>query len=501
MSNTKNYVAKSFGWSVIAKLINSAIQFFSVPLLLNYFGIDNFGLITLAISINAYLSILEMGVNTGGVKFYSEWIENKKFDLLDSVARTSISFYGIIGIVNSLVLVVLAFWGIHFFNISIDQGIELRKMFLILALFSVVNWSTSVFNQLIIANEGFYYTQQVNIIKNVLILVLLGVTIFFHLNLTEYFIWFSLINSVIFFPLYIKSKKQLLVTSFIPAFDWLNFRIVFKYSLAIIAMSIFQMSATQLRPVILSVYSTTGIGILSEYRIMETICLFIISIGGVFTSIFLPKTSKLLLENDKSKIQNFIYSSTLDISIICLVLALPFILSGKEILSIYVGVNYTYLYPWLVVWIFTVIFQLHTSPVASLILATGKTKMLVYSSAIACIVSLIINAFFTSWLGVGSAVLGYAVYIVIQISFYYLYFNNKILNLDSWKIFKSFLIPTLLGIIALGIVLLLNIKVSNLIVFAVLKTSIWGILFFGLLLLTKTLSFMKLQKLITSLKK
>ena len=126
---------------------------------------------------------------------------------------------------------------------------------------------------MIIANEGFYYIQQVNIIKNVLILVLLGVTIFFHFSLTEYFIWFSLINSVIFFPLYIKSKKQLLVTSFIPAFDWLNFRIVFKYSLAIIAMSIFQMSASQLRPVIVSVYSTTGIGILSDYRIMAQIYL------------------------------------------------------------------------------------------------------------------------------------------------------------------------------------------------------------------------------------
>ena len=501
MPNTKKYIAKSFGWSVIAKLINSSIQFISVPLLLNYFGKDNFGLITLAISVNAYLSILEMGVNTGGVKFYSEWIQNKKFDLLDTVARTSISFYGIIGIINSVVLLILAFWGMHFFHVTIDQGIALRKMFLILALFSVVNWCSSVFNQLIISNEGFYYIQQVNIVKNVLILILLGMTIVFEFNLTDYFIGFSLINSIIFFPLYIKSKKQLLITSFIPAFDWLNFRVVFKYSLAIIAMSIFQMSASQLRPVILSVYSTTGIGVLSDYRIMETICLFIISIGGIFTSIFLPKTSKLLLEGNKNKIENFAYNSTLYTTIICLVLAIPFILSGKEILTIYVGANYTYLYPWLVVWIFTIVFQLHSSPVASLILATGKTKMLVYSSAIACIVSLIINAVFTSWLGVGSAILGYAVYIVIQISFYYLYFNNKILNLNSWKIFKSFIIPTLLGVIAMGVVLLMNIQLSNLIFFAILKTSIWGILFFCILLVTNTLNFKELLKLMSSLKK
>jgi O-antigen/teichoic acid export membrane protein len=501
MDNIKRYVAKSFGWSVIAKIINSLIQFVSVPLLLTYFGKENFGLITLAISVNAYLSILEMGVNTGGVKFYSEWIEKKNFMLLDSVARTSITFYGLIGIVNSIILIIIAFWGMHFFQITVEQASVLNKLFLILAMFTVINWCTSVFNQLIIANEGFYYIQQVNIVKNFLILLLLWMTIKFHFDLTIYFIWFSIINSIIVVPLYLKSKKNLLIKNFIPAFDWDNFAIVLKYSLAIIAMSIFQMSASQLRPVILSLYSTTGIGILSEYRIMETICLFIISIGGIFTSIFLPKTSKLLLENDKERIDNFAYNSTLYISIICVILALPFVLSGKEILTVYVGSEFNYLFPWLVVWIFSIIFQLHSSPVASLILATGKTKMLVYSSAIACVISLFINAVFTSWLGVGSAILGYAVYIVIQISFYYLYFNNKVLNLNSWKIFRSFIIPTLLGVIAMGIVLLMNIQFSNLIIFAVLKTSIWFALFFGLLLITKTINFKELRGLVSSLRK
>lgn len=500
MKSTSKYVAKSFGWSVVARIINSLIQFVTVPLLLKYFGRDNFGLITLAISVNAYLSILEMGVNIGGVKYYSEWIGKRSFEILDSVARTSITFYGIIGIFNSVILIIVSFWGMHLFHISSEQSFVLRNLFLILALFSVLNWITSVFNQLLTANEEIYFIQQLNIGKNILLLLLIGLTLKFHFKLIEYFTLFTLINSLVILPLYLKTKKQLLIKSLIPAFDWENFRTIFKYSLAIIAMAIFQMSASQLRPVVLSIFSTNGIGILSDYRIMETISMFIVSIGGVFTSIFLPKTSKLVIENDPARIEHFAYTATLYISILCISLAMPFILCGKEILILYVGSNYSHLNLWLIIWIITILFSLHNSPVASLVLATGKTRILVYSSAIASIVSLFINAVFCKSLEAGSAVLGYAVYMIIQMSFSYFYFNNKVLKLKSWKVFKSFIIPALLGSVALLTVWLMNIQLSNMLLQVILKSVIWFILFCGLLVSSKVFSIQKLRTIILSLK-
>ncbi len=500
MDDTKKYVAKSFSWSIAAKMLNALIQFISVPLLLKYFGKENFGLITLAISVNAYLSLLEMGVNIGAIKYFSEWISQKNLKLLDSVARTSITFYGIIGIFNSAILIIVAFWGMHFFHISPGQDVILRNLFLILAVFSIINWSTSVFNQLLTANERIYYIQQINILKNTLVLTLLGLTLYFKLSLSEYFTWFTLINSIIIIPLYLNSKKHMLIRSLVPAFDWQNFGIVFKYSLAIIAMGIFQMSASQLRPVVLSIFSINGIGILSDYRVMETISMFIVSIGGIFISIFLPKTSKLLQENNNEEIRHFAYTATLYTSIIIVALAMPFILCGKEIITLYVGSEYIHLTPWLIAWIFTILFYLHNSPVASLVLATGKTRMLVYSSAIASIVSLLTNAIFCSSFEAGSAVLGYAVYIAIQMSFYYFYFNNKVLKLKSWKVFKSFIIPALLGSVALLTVWLMNIQLSNMLLQVILKSVIWVILFCGLLVSSKVLSIQKLRTIILSLK-
>jgi O-antigen/teichoic acid export membrane protein len=500
MDSTRKYVAKSFGWGVAARIANALIQFISVPLLLNYFGKDNFGLITLAVSINAYLQLLDMGVNIGAVKYFSEWIGLKDFDLLDSVARTSITFYGIIGIINAILLTVVAIWGMHLFKVTSEQAIVLRNLFLILAVFAVANWCSSVFSQLLTANEEIYYSQQLNIIKNILGFLLILITINSDLGLTTYFLWLTLLNSALIIPLYIHTKKKLLIKSFLPASDWLNFGIVFKYSLAIIAMGVFQMSASQLRPVILSMFSSNGIGILSDYRVMETISLFIISIGGMFISIFLPKTSKLILDDNKKNIENFAYRATLYTSIICILLAMPFILNVNEILKIYVGNKYNYLNPWLITWIFTVLVYLHNSPVASLVLSTGKTKMLVYSSAIASVISLMLNAITCSSLGVGSAVLGYAIYILIQMSFYYFYFNKEVLHLRSWLVFKSFFIPTLLGCLALLVVYLLNIHLMNLILQITIKTMIWFILFIGLLIVSKVLNIQHLRGILQSLK-
>jgi O-antigen/teichoic acid export membrane protein len=233
----------------------------------------------------------------------------------------------------------------------------------------------------------------------------------------------------------------------------------------------------------LSAFSKEGVGIVTDYRVMETITIFVISIGGMLISIFLPKTSKLIFEGDQQKIQQFAIKGTLFTSIICCILCFPIMLNSKEILNLYVGKEYINLAFWLNFWIFTILFYLHNSPVSSIVLATGKTKMLVYSTAFSSIISLIINAWLCSTIGVGSAVVGYSVYILLQMSFYYLYYNRRILNLNSWKIFKSFIIPVSLGSFLFLLVQFGGIKVDNVFGAIILKSSIWTVAFvIGLIL-------------------
>ena len=76
----------------------------------------------------------------------------------------------------------------------------------------------------------------------------------------------------------------------------------------------------------------------------------------------------------------------------------------------------------------------------------GKTKFLVYSSAIACVASIPITIILAYNYNVGAAVIGYAVYMIFQIGFYYFYYTNKVLKFNSRRLFfQSFFPPALIG--------------------------------------------------------
>ncbi|WP_372774343.1 lipopolysaccharide biosynthesis protein [Mangrovibacterium sp.] len=493
-----SYFASSFIWGVLAKVLDALIKFITIPLLLNYLGSDNYGLLTLAIATNAYIQLLDLGMNTGAVKFFSQWIANKQFDLIDRVARTNYTFYLTIGLINSSVLILLAFVGNDIFKMSLEQFFVFRKLLFIMALYSILNWITFVFNQLLIADEKIAYTQKWLSIKAIANLVIVLLTLHFELSLIQYFILFSTINIVLFVPYFITCKKNNLIRSLIPGFFWKDFSVIFKYSMAIFAMSLFQFTATQSRPLVLGIFSNEGLSILAEYRIIEVFPIFIISIGGMLISILLPKTSKAIQQKNRKSIEQIAYEGTKYTSIIVILLCLPIILSAKEILSLYVGDSYAHLSIWLSVWVATITLFLHGSPTASLVLATGKTRMLVYSSAIACIVSIALNAILCSYYGVGSAVIGYLVYIIIQMAFYYLYFNQKILELDSLKVFKSFIFPTGIGFAVLIIVWMLRIDLTNLYIQILIKSTIW---FCGFVLALHITNVLKLNQLYLLCKK
>jgi len=496
VKSTIKYVAGSFIWSSIAKVLNAILKFISIPLLLNYFGKDNFGLITLAISANAYLQLLNLGMNTGAVKFFSQWIAANDYGRINRVARTNLTFYTSLGIINSVVLLLIAWKGGDVFSITPVEFSTFRYLLYILAGVSIVNWSTFVFNQLLIADEKMAFTQQVLSVRNILNLVIVLFTIHFNWSIIQYFLYNSIISMLIVVPYYWVSKQRKLIQSILPGFYWKDFSVVFKYSLAILGMGIFQFTATQSRPLILGMFSNEGVSILSDYRVVEVFPVFIISIGGMLISILLPKTSRAIQRNDRTSIEKMAYDGTKYTSILIALLCFPIIINAKELLTLYVGEEYSHLSVWLSLWVFTLSLFLHNTPAASLTLATGKTKILVISSAISCFISIIINAILCPIFGVGSAVVGYLVYITIQVSFYYFYFNNKVLGLSSFKVFRSFFIPFFLGILIAIAVVVIEITYTNLYVQIVLKSLIWGFFYFAVLLIFKVIRLAKIKAII-----
>ena len=488
MSVRNNYYVNSFFWSTFQKVLNAIVGFISVPLLLGFYGKAEYGILGIATACNGYMHLLDLGMNTGAVKFFSQWRTEGNTDIINRVARTNITFYGIISIINIIGLIALAVWGEGLFAVSHNQFFQLRACLLIIALFSVFSWGATTFNQLLIAHMQMAYTMQVQSVMALLKGLLIAVVFFLDLTLTQYFILLTGIIAMLIVPYAAKCRKLGLIDSLKPAFYWGDFRVVIVFSLSIFALSLFQATSTQSRPILLSIFANNGAEAVADFRIIEVVPQLIIMICGTFSTIFLPKASELVAKKNQAEISKFAYKWTIFTTILANIICFPVLLGAENIITAYVGQGYEYLSIWLVIWIICVLLQVHSTPTNALILAYGKTKIMVYVSAIACVISMIINASLAKEFGVGSAVIGYSVYIIINLCSYYGYYYKKTLLISKSEIVSSFAYPTFCGLISFAFVRLLlkdtsldigNTRFSELIIFCT-KSILWFFIYFSI---------------------
>lgn len=489
MELKNNYYFSSFFWSTFQKILNAAVGFISVPLLLGYYGKAEYGILGIATACNGYMHLLDLGMNVGAIKFFSQWKTEGKKELLDRVARTNITFYGIIALINIVGLVALAIWGEKLFAVTHEQFLQLRICLFVIALFSVFSWASTTFRQLLVAHMQISYTMQVQCVMTVLKALLIGAVFFFNLSLTQYFFWLTGIVSMLIIPFAIQCHKLGILNSFRPATYWSDFKIVLTFSLSIFALSLFQMTSTQSRPIILSIFADNGAEAVADFRIVEVVPQLIIMICGTFSSIFLPKASELVANRNQNEIEKFAYKWTIFTTILANCICFPILIGGGHVIAAFVGRGYEYLTIWLFIWTVCVLLQIHSTPTNSLILSYGKTKVMVYVTATACVVSMVINAYLAKTFSVGSAVIGYTIYIIINLFSYYGFYYKRTLHISNKKIALSFLNPTLCGFLAAVPVWyqlkelnfnVVSVRVSELLTFSI-KTLTWLVVY-GLLI-------------------
>ena len=498
-----NYYVSSLFWSTLSRILNAVLGFITVPLLLGYYGKAEYGLFSIATACNGYMHLLDLGMNTGAVKFYSQWKAEGKIDKVFRVARSNITFYIIISVINILMLLAVAFFGESLFSVSHDQFLQIRACLCIIALFSMISWVTTVFNQLLIADKQMTFTMQVQCVQTILKAVLVFCVFYAHLELTIYFFFLTALVAVAFLPYAYKCKKDNLIDSFMPAWYWDDFKVVITFSLSIFALSLFQVTATQSRPIILSMFAQNGATSVADFRILEVVPSLIIMIGGTFSGIFLPKTAEMVARKDETAMQKFAYKWTKYTTVVVAFMCFPFMLCAKETLSAYVGNEYANLSPWLIIWCVTVLIQMHTTPGNALVLAHGKTKLLVQVTACGCVASMILNIVLCKYFNVGSAIIAYFIYVCFIIGLYYVSFYKKLLNLSRRKMLVCFLIPTIVAALVYIVVSCIPIDKSifgdineriGYVLVCVLKTMMWAIPYITILYFGKIVDFKQIKK-------
>lgn len=475
MGSTKK-IASGVIWSLIVNLVNAAYGFISVPILINHFGKSEYGIIGLAMSINVYMQLMDMGFNSTNVRFFSSWLAKKDYIKTNKLFQTSLGFYGIVGLLNALILIVISFFSSEIFSLTPEQDSVLKTLFYILAASAFVSWFSSCFDQLIKATENVAWIQRRTIIPKLLQILILFITVYGNLSISIYFFLttFALFSII---PMSVsKIKKETPFINFIPKIDKITLKEIFPYCLNIFSFSIFQFSFYNLRPVFLGIQGT--IESVADYRVLNGIIGIVSMFGCVFLNALLPSAAKAISQNNKEAYYKVAYDGTKYISIMLCFCAFGMMTVGTEVITMYVGSSYLYLIPWFNLWLICTL-GVHNQAISSLILAGSDIRALTYNTCIASVIGLLATWILIPYYQIGGVVIAFIIYLLVQYIFYYFYYWPKKMQINSKRVFiKSFFPPVVYGtFIYLFIDIFLPVASDKIFITFLIKGIIFSVLF------------------------
>ena len=191
-----NYLSLSLITDFFSKAIEVLVKVFSVPLLIAYYGIDQFGLIAIVYSLNLISFFLDNGFKAAGIKQISEFLlQNKHFDLW-KLSISSLMFYFIIGVINSLILLIIFFTYDNYLTIEGSKRSLFEFMIIISIISSPINWIINYFNQVLIASKRISIINYFKLVQSFFYILLVLLSIYYKLTIAYLFLLISMLISI-----------------------------------------------------------------------------------------------------------------------------------------------------------------------------------------------------------------------------------------------------------------------------------------------------------------
>lgn len=330
--------------SYIALILNALIGFAYVPLLLSLMGDGEYGLYQLMGSFVAYLSIMDFGMSSTVIRYYSRYrsLDDRKN------AENSLGMAAVIyTVITVLVLAVGAY--IYFrldgwYSQSLS-GSELQSakwIFLVLLVNIAVSIPTKIYDAVVISHERFVFLKGATIIQTLLTPVAVVLVLLKFPYALAFVVVQTIFNLLLVGAKVVYCLGRIKVRIRLHKFSGKLFGEMMSFSFFVFLGAITDQLFWRTNLVILGGISTVVVAV---YGVAMTIFNAYMSLSTVITGVFLPRVTTLVAQDASSRelSELFVRIGRLQYLLLSCVLS-GFAVFGRQFVSIWAGEGYEDVY-------------------------------------------------------------------------------------------------------------------------------------------------------------
>lgn len=461
--------------------INALIGLLYTPFLLRMLGKSEYGLYSLAASVIAYLTVLDLGFGNAIVRYTAKFrAEGKKEEQYEMFGMFFI-LYLFISLIAFIIAMFLV-WNVNSIfdaNMTLKEVSRMRTILLLMAFNLAFTFPMSIWGSIITAYEDFVFQKLINITRTILNPIVMIILLYFGYKAIALVIVTTTFNILTLSINYLYCKRKLKVKLYFKKFNWKFLKEVSIYSFWIFLNAIMD-----------RIYWSSGQFILGIYKGTASVAVYAVAIqlkdmffmfSTAISSVFLPRITSMITKGaSEQEISNlFIKTGRIQYLIMAFILT-SFILFGQSFIHLWAGPSYQEAYKIALLFFIPVTVPLIQNLGITILMARNQMKFRCVSYVIIAIGSLFLSVpLAKSYGGIGCAIATALALTLGQIIIMNIYYQ-LVIHLDIIRFWKNIgkMSITPLFLCGLGYFVLSQITLDNITSF-ILGVFIFSLIYLG----------------------
>ncbi len=418
----------SIGFNILAGLLYT-------PWMVQQIGKSNYGLYTLATSLIT-LFLIDFGLSSATSRYVSKYVAEGKTEKVNVFLGAVYKLYFIIdAVIVAGLLIVYFFIDKIYVNLTPAELDKFKIVYIIVAVFSVVNFPFVTFNGILTAYEEFIPLKFADFLNRFLTVALMIIALLNGYGL------YALVSVNAFSGLvtiafkYIIIRKKLPVKARFQKNDFSLYKKIFKFSFWVTITAIAQRLIFNITPSILGIVASSSA--IAVFGIVTTIEQYSYMITSAINGMFMPKISRIYAGTDKDKniMPLMVKVGKFQFGLNALIV-LGFLFLGREFIDLWVGKEYTSAYIGILLVIIPGTFFNSLQIANTAMMVNKKVKYQAYIAIIIGVFNLICSFIFSRYYGAMGAC--FSIFLAYSLrAVFYTICHQKVMGFDMKLFIKE----------------------------------------------------------------